>query len=566
MNRWTTRRAGTVASLAAALLSVDLGVGSLALGAPDVPRATSFSAEAARPNIVPNIVVVMADDMRVDDLRFAPSLRRLVARRGLTFRNSFSTYPLCCPARASFLTGVHPHSHHVWSHAGPWGYRAFDDSRTLATSLRRAGYQTGYVGKYLNGYGPHRSKVSGQRSYRYVPRGWTDWRAAFDNPRVPGIHGSTYHYFDTPFNVNGRVDNRYRGRYQTRVIGDFSVGMARRFSTSSTPFFMYVNYVAPHMGGPPEADDPGWVADRRGERRAFATPARPGWVKGRFDQVVTRAAGLPKSGGPAERNVADKPPFFRRLPELNNRERQALREVTRQRAEAVLVMDRQVRRLVRVLKATGEWKSTVLMFTSDNGAFLGEHRKRMGKVLGHEPSLRVPFLVTGPRMRGRGEHGRHRFDPITTVDVAATIVDLADARPPLRADGVSRLGTMRRGDRGWTTPVLHEALHTGGRRGGAFDDVRTAIGVRTSRYSMLLYRNGHELYDLVRDPAENRNRWHAEAYRPVRRALLRVWWAIKDCRAEECQAALPELLAADAAGTRRHTRKYWRGIDRIYGW
>jgi N-acetylglucosamine-6-sulfatase len=150
----------------------------------------------------PNIVVVMADDMRVDDLAFAPALRRLVADHGVTFTNSFAPYPLCCPNRASFLTGQYAHNHGVYWHEPPWGYGSFDDSRTLATSLRDAGYRTGFIGKYLNRYGVDRSKVSGQPSHRFVPPGWSDWRAAVENPGNAGFHGHTYHYFDTPFNVN----------------------------------------------------------------------------------------------------------------------------------------------------------------------------------------------------------------------------------------------------------------------------------------------------------------------------------------------------------------------------
>jgi arylsulfatase A-like enzyme len=289
-------------------------------------------------------------------------------------------------------------------------------------------------------------------------------------------------------------------------------------------------------------------------------------VKGRFDRVIRRAAGLPRGGGPAEADVSDKPPVIRSLPEPNRRERAAMREMTRQRAEAVYVMDRQIARLVATLKRTGEWSNTVFMFTSDNGYFLGEHRKRDGKVLGHEPSLRVPFLVTGPGMRGNDGNGRKRYDPITTLDVAATILDLADARPPRVPDGVSRLPTMRRGDRGWTTPVMHESLHTGGKRGGDFDDVRTAIGVRTARYSMLRYRNGAELYDLVEDPLQNHSVWRSEAYAPVRRDLLEVWRQMKDCRAGGCREPLPEQFQADAAQTRAITRGYWAAVDRVYGW
>ena len=533
---------------------------------PVSPARTATAGEAWAEAARPNIVVVMADDMRVDDLRFAPHVRRLVAQRGLTFRNSFSPYPLCCPARASFFTGLYAHGHRVWSHREPWGYRVFDDSRTIATSLRQAGYRTGFVGKYLNGYGPHTSRVSGTPSWSYVPRGWSDWRAAIENPGIPGVHGGTYNYFDTPYNVNGRLRNDYQGRYQTSVIGDFSVGMARRFGSTRQPFFMSVNYVAPHHGNPAEPDDPGRVLDRNGDPVHFDTPARPRWVKGRFDQVIRRSAGLPRGGGPAERSMVDKPARLRMLPEPTRRERRAMRDVTRQRAESVLVMDQQVRRLIGTLKRTGEWRNTVFMFTSDNGYLLGEHRVRQGKILGHEPSLRVPFLVTGPGMRGGGQHGRLRFDPITTVDVAATIIDIADARPPYASDGASRVPTMRRGDRGWTTPVLYEALHTGGQQGGGFDDVRTAIGVRTARYSMLVYRNGAELYDLVEDPLQNRSRWDDREYRFVRRALRQVWWDLKDCRGRQCRIALPPRLAAGPDDTRRLTTRYWRGVDRVYGW
>ncbi len=564
---------GVRAAIPLVLLAVLVTAGpALPIGDQVGPAAAVPAAAAAGPGPAtaarrpPNVVVVMADDMRVDDLRFAPSLRRLVARQGITFENSFAPYPLCCPARASFLTGVHAHRHHVWSHDPPWGYQRFDDSRTLATSLRRAGYRTGFVGKYLNGYGPQDSLVSGKPSWRYVPRGWTDWRAAFENPDVPGIHGGTYYYFDTPYNVNGRVDNRYRGRYQTNVVGDFSLDMARRFSRHRDPFFMYVNYVAPHHGGPVEPDDPGPIRDRRGHRRLLMTPAVPDSVKGRFDDVVRRGAGLPRGGGPAEASVRDKPGRLGKLPEFLPRERRALREATRQRAEAVHVMDGQVRRLVTTLKRTGEWRRTVFVFTSDNGYLLGEHRLLQGKIWGHEPSLRVPMLVTGPGMRGGGEDGHRRQDPITTVDLAATILDVAGARAPYDPDGVSRLPTLLDGDVGWTTPVLHEALHTGGRKSGDFDDVRTAIGIRTSRYVMLRYRNGAELYDLADDAVQNRNRWRSQAYRDVRRDLLEVWDAMKDCRGEECLVALPPSLSAGVAENRARTRSYWQQVRRVYGW
>jgi N-acetylglucosamine-6-sulfatase len=554
------------------MLMVAVGLAVPHVGLAATPEAVSGGTPAAtgpvtapRPTGRPNIVVVMADDMRADELLHMPSLRAAVGNHGLTFQNSFSPYPLCCPARASFLTGRYAHNHRVYWHQAPYGYGAFDDSRTLATSLRAAGYTTGFIGKYLNRYGPAISKVSGRRSYRYVPRGWTDWRASIDATRGLGVHGGTYNYLDTPFNVNGEVDNRYRGRYQSHVIGGFSVDMARDFSRRGNPFFMYVNYVAPHFGGPREPDDPpAFLTDDRGNRQDVRTPARPPSVRGRFDKLITRGAGMPRGGGPSEGDVSDKPRAFSRLPEPNSRERAALTELTRQRAEAIHVMDQQVKRLIVQLKRSGEWADTVFMFTSDNGYYLGEHRRRSGKVRAHEPSLRVPFLVTGPGMRRKGD----RFDPITTIDVSASILDLAGARPPRRADGTSRVPTMLYGDRGWTVPVLDEATHGEGRgaRSPGFRGPRTSIGIRTARYSYIRNRTGeHELYDLARDPLQLENVHGQAAYVTAERALLGVWWRTRNCAGGECRVALPPSLRAGPAAESRLTRSYWRRVRQAYG-
>ncbi|HEU5038112.1 MAG TPA: sulfatase [Nocardioides sp.] len=511
----------------------------------------------------PNVVVIMLDDMRVDDLRFAPHARRLIGGAGITFENSFSPYPLCCPARASFLTGTYAHNHGVLWHEPPSGYAAFDDSRTLATSLAAVGYRTGYVGKYLNGYGPMRSLVSGEPSYRYVPRGWTDWRASID-PRVRGIHGGTYHYFDLPLNVNGHVDNTHRGEYSSNVIGAEAVVMEHRFAASEAPFFLYVNFVAPHLGGRERGDPPSWVRDSSGRRWDFRTPGRPRRVRGHFDGLIDRGAGMPRGGGPAERDISDKPASFRNVPEPGAYERWALRELTRQRAESVYATDRQVALLLRALRETGAWDDTVVVFTSDNGYFLGEHRRRSGKIRAHEPSLRVPLLVTGPGMRS----GEHRYDPASTVDLTATIVDLAGARPPRTPDGHSLVPALRGGDQGWHSAVVTES-GTPGRlpHVPGFDDKRTAIGLRTARFSYIVNRReGNELYDLLEDPLENRNVYNSPSYRTARRQLASTWTTMRDCAGDSCQIELPGPLAVTAQQERHLARHYWRVVDRTYGW
>ena len=526
------------------------------------PVPTVEAAELAQVDRKPNIVVVMSDDMRFDDLQFAPTLRRL-ASRGVTFQNSFSPFPLCCPARASFLTGQLAHNHRVFWHELPYGYSAFDDSRTLATSLRRAGYHTGFVGKYLNRYGLGRSKVSGVPSYRYVPRGWTDWFAAFQNPGAPGVHGDTYNYMSTPFNVNGRVRNH--DRYQTNVVGDYSRRLIERYHRSRSPFFLYVNYLAPHAGGPQEPDDPRGVHNRRGRAVRVMTPARPESARNRYDDLVGRALGLPRGGGPAEADVSDKPPFIRHRPEPSRSERLAERNLTRQRAQAIYVMDQQIRHTIQKLKRTGEWKDTYLVFTSDNGYYLGEHRILHNKVNGHEPSLRVPLIIAGPGARD----GSSRYDPITTVDLTRTILDLGRAAPPMTPDGTSLLPTLRGGDQGWNRAVPIESSNGRAPRRTVFrnGEVLRSSGVRTARYSYIRYASGHtELYDLYADPHQDASADQDAALRPIRQLLRQAWDQMYRCRGTQCLAQLPEELQVPPAENRLETRAWFTAHERRYGY
>lgn len=490
----------------------------------------------------PNLVYVIADDMRWDDLRFAPNVQRLVQQGGVSFENSFANYPLCCPARATYFTGQYAHNHKVLTHEPPYGFASFDDSSTLAGSLERAGYQTGFVGKYLNGYGAQDSRVSGEPSYTYVPDGWTDWYGAVERPGPHQPVGDTYDFFRTNYNINGVPSGtRFHGEYQTDTLGRFSRDLVGKYA-GRKPFFLYLSFVAPHHGGPVEADDPMPVQRDDGSWQDFSTTARPDWVKGRFDDIVRHAPGL-TPGGEAEADVSDKPGYFRTRPELNGMERAGLLAATRQRAEAIYVMDRQIGQLVQRLKKSGEWRDTILIFTSDNGYFLGEHRIRQGKTTAQEPALRVPFLIAGPGI----PRGEQRFDPITTVDITATLLDLAGAAddPPATPDGVSLVPVLRDGDHGWDRPVLNEALLAFMKPTEPGFDERGSIGIRTSRWSLIRYSNGAgELYDLRADPDQLTNLFRSRQYADVRAALTKVWWQVKDCKGPSCRAVLPPSLRA----------------------
>jgi N-acetylglucosamine-6-sulfatase len=545
---------------AASVLTALAVVGGAAALAPPHRDGGATRAVEREVDARPNIVVVMADDMRADDLVFTPRVRRLIGAHGTTFANSFSPFPLCCPARASFLTGEFAHNHGVLWHNKPYGYGAFDDSQTIATSLRDAGYGTAYVGKYLNRYGPDRSKVSGTPSWRYVPRGWDDWRATIDANRH--VRGGTYNYRNTPYNVNGRVVS-HPEEYQTDVTGAYARQMVTRLARRDRPFFAMVNFLAPHVGGPVEKDDVNQVRDDRGKLQEYLTPARPAWVRGRLDRMVTRGSGMPKGGGPSEKRIEDQPTTFSRLPEPNARERAALTNVTRQRGESMLVMDREIGRLVSRLKRLGEWDDTVLVFTSDNGYYLGEHRHRTGKVFGHEPSFRVPLLVTGPGLRAE----RTSYDPISTVDLTATLLDLAGAAAPHPADGRSLRPTLYGADAGWSVPMLYEAIYTDSLKVARTGrDPRSSIGVRTARWSYIRDRGGQDmLYDLATDPLQNRNLAGKPAYAATQASLDTVWEALKDCAGADCQVPLPDSLAATPAVASQLGAAYWKRVTRVYG-
>ncbi len=501
MRMHVTRGRGARLAALAALLAVVAG----ALTTPAAPAGTTPQARVvgSAPPVRPNVVVVLTDDMREDDLAYAPYIRRFF-KSGIHFRNSFANNPMCCPARASILTGQQSHNHHVVDVDPPWGFGAFDDSVTVATAIKAAGYQTGYVGKYLNGYGKQRSKVTHQDSSRYVPAGWDRWRGALDDNSV-GVPGGTYKYFDTTLNEDGRV-TRHAGVYSTNLIFDQSRALVSEFAQQDDPFFLYVNPVAPHFGGPREPDDPKILAQ--------FTPARPAWVKGRFDKVITKSPGVPRFGVSPERDVSDKTWPTRSLPDLDLRRHRAVRELARQRAESIYVVDREFRRMIETLRDTGELANTVVVFSSDNGHFLGEHRKMTGKLLPYEPSFRVPMLVRSPG----GESG-DRYAPVTSVDLGATLLDITGSRTlfPKSVDGASFWSLVHGGDRAYDRPAYYEAVV------GAMNANRPGLsgfGVRTSQWKFVLYNNGkRELYDLVRDPHELTNlvaRGTATAGRPGR--------------------------------------------------
>lgn len=533
-----------------------LFVGLLVLALPGDERATdpggarltaspgtsgTFVRPAARPGS-PNVLTIMVDDMRRDDLRYMPRTRRLLADRGATFKNAFATYPLCCPSRASFLTGQYTHNHGVWSHREPWGFKALRDKETLPVWMQRAGYRTAFVGKYLNEYGNQPAPDgSSNNSMHYVPPGWDDWRGSLDD----APNGGTYRFTNTTLNINGKIVD-HPGQYQTYMLGRHTRDVIAKESRRQGPFFMWVNYVAPHFGKPTEPDDPKPVRRSDGSKQRFRTTARPKALRGKLDSVIRRAP-----GAAGEKDVSDKPAFIRKLPQINARERRALREVTRQRAEALLAVDVEVERTVRALRRSGELEDTVILFTSDNGYLLGEHRIRQGKVLPYEPSLSVPLLARGPGVPA----GVTRNDPFLNVDMASTIAAIGGAVPRIAQDGIEMWDVMRHGDRGWVRPVITE---TGPRsvtpeveESGVLTTPVTgdgpvrsfSSGLRTPQYLYVEHRTGEvEMYDMYRDPGQNSSVAGLPRYASQQKLLAETLAAVRGCSGKDCVVDLPPAL------------------------
>ena len=195
--------------------------------------ASALDAAAAPKPKRPNIVMIMTDDQTVESVRVMTNVNRMLAAKGTTFTNSFATFPLCCPSLATFLTGQYSHNHGVVGNNYANGLARLDQTNTLPVWLRAAGYDTFFVGKYLNGYGRNQPRA--------VPPGWTEWHA-----------GLRMTYFDHTMNHNGRIV-RYGTdelSYQTDVYASAAVDVIQRRARAAKPFFLWLSFFAPHVGTP----------------------------------------------------------------------------------------------------------------------------------------------------------------------------------------------------------------------------------------------------------------------------------------------------------------------------
>ena len=346
-----SRRAAFVLVALATTLALALIVGREEVRAGASASAAKTKKKAKpKPDPRPNIVVVMTDDQTVGEMKALPQVRSLIGDHGVTFNRSYVTTPLCCPARATYLTGQYAHNHKVVTNVPPFGGypRLKPKDNTLPVWLQRAGYYTAHIGKYLNSY----VRKSG------VPPGWSDWHGALDP--------STYQMWGYTLNENGRIHTYGEqsvedpALYQTDVYSRKAAKIISRQAPRAKPFFLSVAPLAPHGERLRQA---GQVDPRPAPRHAGAFATEP----------------LPRPPSFNEADISDKPSGIQSKPLLGPTQISQMTIRWRSALESLMSVDDLVANLVGTLKRTGELKNTVFIFTDDNGFFFGEHRIEQGR-------------------------------------------------------------------------------------------------------------------------------------------------------------------------------------------
>lgn len=390
----------------------------------------------------PSVLLIVTDDQRADTLSALPAVVERIEDRGIKFGKGFVPHALCCPSRASILTGNYSHTTGVWTNNLVGGYGVFDESSTLATWLDAAGYRTGLFGKYINHWA--------DADPTHIPPGWDEWFAFTEN---------CCSYYGFTANVDGTLrqfgDDVYSTRESAQRAADFIL------SAGTEPTFTL------------------WAPD---------APHRPATPEVRYEDAFS---GLEAYRPPnyMEKDVSDKPAWVRSRPRWDLARRTEVDSLRRRMYETLLSVDDGTDILLDALAASGRLSNTLIVFTSDNGYLFGEHRLQ-GKPFPWRASHRVPFLV--------------RYDPlietpskssalVLTIDLAPTIVAVTGAQaPPMDGKSLTPLlGQERSG-------VRSRAVIENSRVGSP-----SYCGTR-SRYSVFVrYATGEEeFYDYRRDQWE----------------------------------------------------------------
>jgi arylsulfatase A-like enzyme len=440
----------------------------------------------------PNIIFIMTDDMRTDELPFMPNVDALLVSQGMQFPQAFVTTSLCCPSRVSILRGQFSHNHQVLNNRPPNGsYEVFHDlgheSSTIATWLQAAGYRTGLFGKYLNAYPL-------QEDQSHVPIGWDDWNAFTQGGRG---------YFRYKINQNGELVQYVDAEedYSTDVLSALAVGFIQQYAVDSRPMFAYVSPSAPHSP---------------------STPA-PRHLN-EFEGIT-----FPQSPSFNEEDVSDKPAWIQALDTFGPATISGVDDLYRARLQTLLAVDEMVAAIVQALDDQGILDNTFIFFYSDNGQMMGEHRL-LGKGVPYEEAIKVPLVVRGPGVTAGSESAEFALN----IDLAPTFADIAGAVVPSFVDGRS-FGPTLLDPRAGFDRLDRFLVELGVLSGGGPQAAQPFSGVRSRRHLYVEWDSGEtELYDLRNDPYQLDNIYDT-ANQPIIDQLGTWLSELRVCAGESCR-------------------------------
>jgi len=435
----------------------------------------------------PSIVLILADDEDAASHHVMERTRALIEEQGTVLADYYITYPFCSPSRTTILRGQYPHNHRIVGNDPPAGgfskFQALGLGRsTIATWLQTAGYRTGFFGKLMNGYEPDRDAP--------LP-GWNEWHAV----------GGRFANFNYTLNENGQVVTYGSAPedHLTDVLARKAAAMIRE-TPKDQPLFVYVAPYDPHSPAQP--------APRHAERY--------------------KNEPLPMSLSFDEADVSDKPSYVSERPRLKEWQKEAVLQHNRERLRALRAVDDMVGTVIEALEDSGRLDDTYVIYTSDNGFHMGQHRLFVGKTTAYEEDIRVPMAIRGPGVPA----GRRLQQMILNNDLAPTFAQIAGIEPPRSVDGRSFLGLLDHPDRPWRRSMLIERrqMETHELAGNAVFD-----GLRTKRHTYVEYGTGErELYDLEADPYQLEN--IADRSPPdLLEALAERLAELKNCAAEDCR-------------------------------
>jgi len=460
----------------------------------------------------PNIVVVMTDDQEdTGSMAYTPKTLSLIAAHGVTFKNSFVNLPLCGPSRASFLTGQAAHNHGIRANspldAGGWEAFKSKEENSLPVWLQAAGYKTALVGKYLNRYGQQSTygawlawaggwlnidfkgtTVGNPRDW--VPPGWNLWYA---------FTGTRVRYYDYSINENGKILSfgHRPSDYSTDVLKERAVRFIQDQSASSDPLFLFIAPKTAHAQGP----------------RAIPSP--------KYEQAFNEVR-LPENPAFDERDVRRK---GLKAPRVGLQSKEGLELSYRAALQSLQSVDDLVAAVVDALKTAGKLDNTVIVYTSDNGFLFGDHRL-VGKSAAYEGSIKVPLLMRGPGI----PENETRNQLVNNLDLVATILDLAGAKPGIALDGKSLDPLFADAAAPWRSALLIESpVNRFEKKENRYTGVRTA----TKKY--VKYDGGfEELFDLAADPYELNNQARDPAQASDLSALRGIHDTLRSCMGAGC--------------------------------